>query len=223
MPNIPIKNDDGVSGRHRHQRIIAQDKTLKSLLLTILIAGCSCQFLLFSFNELQQGVTLFSTPSRILPKSETTLTTVVPILPEPVVSSSLLEQSSAVTLPTLTEVPNPPTPNTSGAFLEIPSTEKTPTIVIHNDEDDDFSESDTIRFIDAKGHTYDMIVMQGKTVSRQLAVGNYEYSIITKVRSGKSVVGETGDATFRKYKRYEIGIVTVQSPFSHGYTHIGDD
>lgn len=58
----------------------------------------------------------------------------------------------------------------------------------------------------------------GETGSIQIPPGDYDYELIT---SSPDIFGEQGDATFRRFKAYDL-IIHTEHGDDPGWKHLGD-
>jgi hypothetical protein len=108
----------------------------------------------------------------------------------------------------------------SSPFLERPSTQEIPTINIRGDQDDFNGVPDRVQFRNIAGQVFEMVVPAGQTSSMRLPAGNYEYILLP---GHPRVQGQDGDATFRRYRQYDLSITTEHNALYSGPQHIGDD
>ena len=105
------------------------------------------------------------------------------------------------------------TPVSGSPFTERTTQTETPTINITGTS----STTDTVYFRAANGQNYHLVVHPNETASLQLPAGNYEFRLVPEeVR----VHGQYGDATFRRYKAYDLFITSGPDHGERG--HIGD-
>jgi hypothetical protein len=104
----------------------------------------------------------------------------------------------------------------SGPFHERPSPLETPTITITSTVPD----ATVCAFQDHTGHAYALRVAPGQTASIQMPAGDYDFQI----EPGNPVVhGESGDATFRRYRAYDLTLTEEESEYPPTRGHIGDE
>lgn len=108
----------------------------------------------------------------------------------------------------------------SGAFIERPSEVETPTIVITNYTGIGAGGGDTLIFAGESSGGYEMRIPPVGTASMQVPPGEYRFQLVP---DDPGVLGESGDATFRKYREYDLYISS--HPYFGGplIGHIGDE
>src|SRR5579884_2232754 len=103
----------------------------------------------------------------------------------------------------------------SGPFRERPSPMETPTITIHSTVPE---ETDCV-FQDLTGHTYRLRIEADQTASIQMPAGDYDFQLEP---SNPAVNGESGDATFRRFRAYDLTLTESPSDDLPPRGHIGD-
>lgn len=103
----------------------------------------------------------------------------------------------------------------SGPFHERPSPIETPTITINST----VPEAVLCVFQDHTGHTYELRVDPDQTASIQMPAGDYDFQIDP---GNPAVRGESGDATFRRYRAYDLTLTEAPADYLPERRHIGD-